>query len=183
MIVKDLFARFRSGITNLFKSRQQKTYEALDSGMDIFMAKVRQCQPKGKLDPLVLAGLSDRDERPSVRQGHKPIEQGWDWSVYKVDRGAEATVGTVSPHIKFFTRWVTGGQLGAGTHLVPKTPKKRGYLHFWWRGAEHKWKQSRVGFVVQEDFMQKAYNESKGQMSDIARSKIRDMIVESRMEL
>lgn len=181
MILKNLFAQFRRGVQNMFKGRSQRAYEALDTGMNIFMAKVKQNQPVGKLDPLVQQGYSSRNIRPSRRQGHTPVEEGWSWEVQKTERGATATLVTTSPHIKFFTKWVTGGQLGTREHGIHKKDK---LLHFWWRGKPRLWENvGSQNFLVQEDFMQKSYDEAKGQMSDIARDAIRTLVVESRVEL
>ena len=147
-----------------------------------FLAEMQQRQPDGSqhLDPMVPSILK-REPRPSVRQGLVPIAKGWTGP--RVERPSVrewlVRIGTVSPHMHYFTQWTGRKHLGTrgGKPIVAKRAKT---LAFWWKGAAHfpVVVRNHEGFRLQSDFVQDAWDSMEGWVTQRQRQ-IRGLVVEA----
>ena len=152
---RDYFLR---SFVRVRKRSQKRIEEASHHIGDRLLLELQSRQPRGKLDPLVMMGFSNRPARPSVRQGLVPIEEGWlPPQVRAVRGGAELSIWSRSYHIQFFTMMTGRPWLGT-RHQKPIEARNYPFLWFYWRGPQMVRQSSPEGFTPESDFAKDAFD-------------------------
>jgi len=150
------------------RDSDRKLQEIAERVGNRFLDDLKEAQPIGQSDELVLRGLVNRPARPSVRLGLVPIQEGWigpSVSAPKVGQRV-VTINTQSEHLKFFTLWTGRTHLGTKKGK-PQVARNGRSLAFWWNGQAHLVKSAHGGgFVPKSDFVQDAWMKTKPYLED-----------------
>jgi hypothetical protein len=182
-IEKDQRSKLRAIYDRFLGNRNRLLEEITPEIAKLYMRKLREKQPIGKIDPLYDL-WPHRNARPSIRQGLTPIESGWLPPTIRKEGGGARIIRIQSEswHIQFFTKMTGRNYLGTKVTQPQRPTGGKKTLYFWGNRLNREvWPQMThaPGFKPKTDFVKEAADEVGREIHNEGMARLKVTLIQS----